>query len=420
MAADAARKILVSKGLGPLAGPGQSPGLALSMLHPSAYGLPPAAETGHEQPSRVDTRPAEPASFRRTNRRRLLPGSAISMAISEAWSVVTPVEAGFAPDIEDRLELARQAGTLPNLHGVVAARAGRIFLERYFAGPDTARARPLGVIRFGPDTLHDLRSVTKSIVGLLYGIALAAGQVPAPDAYLLEQFPEYPELGGEAARRLLTVRHALTMTLGTEWDELTLPYTHPRNSEIAMDRADDRTRYVLDRPIVGPPGVRWIYNGGATALLAAPDRQGNPEIAAGLRAGRLVRPLGNHPYRMGERQDGEAIAASGLRMTPRDLARIGAALLNAGVGTGARSCQRTGWRRPSRPQCRCRMAGVTDAIGIWAPSRWMTARAASAGRKRSAPLAMAGSGFSCCPGWNWPSRSRPAITTYPTNGGHRW
>ncbi len=54
--------------------------------------------------------------------------------------MATPAEAGFAPDLEDRFEIARHAGILPNLHGVVAARDGRIFFERYLAGPDAARA----------------------------------------------------------------------------------------------------------------------------------------------------------------------------------------------------------------------------------------------------------------------------------------
>ncbi len=42
--------------------------------------------------------------------------------------------------------------------------------------------------------------------------------------------------------------HVLSMTMGVEWDELTLPYTDPRNSEIAMEAAPDRYRYVLSRP----------------------------------------------------------------------------------------------------------------------------------------------------------------------------
>jgi hypothetical protein len=55
------------------------------------------------------------------------------------------------------------------------------------------------------------------------------------------------------------------MTLGTEWDELSIHYTDARNSEIAMDHAEDRYRHVLNRPIVEAPGNRWSYNGGATA-----------------------------------------------------------------------------------------------------------------------------------------------------------
>jgi CubicO group peptidase (beta-lactamase class C family) len=64
--------------------------------------------------------------------------------------------------------------------GVVAARSR--------PGPGSARARPLGVVRFGPDTLHDMRSVTKSIVGRLYGVALEQGRIPRPEEELLEQF----------------------------------------------------------------------------------------------------------------------------------------------------------------------------------------------------------------------------------------
>ena len=122
----------------------------------------------------------------------------------------------------------------------------------------------MGKVAFQADTLHDLRSVSKTIVGLLYGIALADGKVPPPDAPLLASFPEYADLAADPARNRWTIHHVLTMTMGTDWDELGVPYSDPTNSEIAMDTAPDRYRFVLGAPVVMEPGKRWIYNGGAT------------------------------------------------------------------------------------------------------------------------------------------------------------
>lgn len=248
--------------------------------------------------------------------------------------LATPEEAGFTSDLDERFEIARQAGTLPNLHGVVASRKGRVFFERYLPGTDSARARPLGTVRFGPETLHDLRSVTKSIVGLLYGMALADGKVPQPDAKLLDHFPEYPDLAADPARRALTVRHVLTMTLGLEWDELTIPYSDPRNSEIAMDNAVDRYRYILGRPIVEAPGEHWAYNGGASALLGRLIAKGTSRSLQEFAREALFEPLGIANTEWERDSRGEAIAASGLRMAPRDLLRIGETVLAGGRWRG--------------------------------------------------------------------------------------
>jgi CubicO group peptidase (beta-lactamase class C family) len=186
---------------------------------------------------------------------------------TDDWQTMPLIEAGFAPDTAERLADAVQSGRLPNLHAVVVARHGKLVLERYDQGEDERWGQPLGRITFGPKVRHDVRSISKSIVGLLYGIALAEGRVSALDQPIVDQFPDYPDLARDPARRRMTIAHALTMTLGTEWDE-TLPYTDPRNSEIAMERSADRYRFVLDRPLIAEPGTRWTYKGGATAVLA--------------------------------------------------------------------------------------------------------------------------------------------------------
>lgn len=170
------------------------------------------------------------------------------------WQPIAPADAGFAPDLEARLDQLIAQKRAWNLHGVVIVRNGRLVLERYFEGEDEARGRRIGKVSFTADTLHDMRSVSKSVVSLLYGIALEQGKVPPPESPLVASFPAYADLA--AGRERLTIHHALTMTMGTEWDELSIPYSNPANSEIAMDRAADRYRYILERRVIEEPGRR--------------------------------------------------------------------------------------------------------------------------------------------------------------------
>ena len=106
------------------------------------------------------------------------------------WTTGTPESAGFDSAYLPGIARALRAGALRNVHGVVVVRHGRLVSEAYFDGRDEYWGRPLGQVRFGPDTVHDLRSITKSIVGLLYGIADGEGRVAALDRPLLDGFPE--------------------------------------------------------------------------------------------------------------------------------------------------------------------------------------------------------------------------------------
>jgi CubicO group peptidase (beta-lactamase class C family) len=262
-------------------------------------------------------------------------GAAMSPLAAAAfeWTSIALKEAGLADDLGGRIDAAQRDGALSGLHGVVIVRYGRLVLERYCTGADEALGRPLGEVGFGPDTLHDLRSVTKSIVGLLYGIALEAGTVPAPEAVLIDQFPEYADLAADPRRRQLTVAHALSMTLGIEWRE-DGDYTNPANGEIAMEMSPDRWRYVLERPIVEAPGTRWVYCGGATALIGRLLTRGTGMTLPTYARAVLFDPLGIGATGWNTGGDGEPLAASGARLTPRDLARVGQLMIQRGQWEG--------------------------------------------------------------------------------------
>jgi CubicO group peptidase (beta-lactamase class C family) len=262
-----------------------------------------------------------------------LVGYSMSSAANISWTPVSHTDAGFDPNLNARIDKLIADKRIWNIHGVVILRGGKLVFERYFTGRDNARGKDIGIVTFEPDTLHDLRSVSKSITSLVYGIALAQGKVPPPEAPLFDSFPEYRDLAKDG-REKLTIHHVLTMTMGMEWDETSIPYTDRRNSEIAMDLAPDRYRFILERKMVREPGRYATYSGGATALLAKIVRKGTGKSLHDFAREVLFDPIGMGKTEWDVDKVGDEFAASGLRTTPRDLALIGQLMLNRGKWNG--------------------------------------------------------------------------------------
>ncbi len=65
------------------------------------------------------------------------------------------------------------AGQSPNSHAVLIERDRRLVYEQYFAGSDQIWGGAAANRTFVAESLHDLRSVSKSVTSALVGIALA-------------------------------------------------------------------------------------------------------------------------------------------------------------------------------------------------------------------------------------------------------
>ena len=167
-----------------------------------------------------------------------------------------------------KLEARLRSGEFPNIHAVLVMQHGKTVAEWYFEGKDWILGQPIGVVKFTPDTLHDARSVTKSVVSVLFGIAMAEGAIKNLDTPVLDYFPEYKDLRTPELLKI-RLRDVLSMTSGFAWDEHTYPYSDPRNSEIAMDISPDPYRYVLTQKVEAPAGTRWAYSGGDVELIGA-------------------------------------------------------------------------------------------------------------------------------------------------------
>jgi len=231
-----------------------------------------------------------------------------------------------------------ESGAIPGIHSVLVIADGKTLVEWYFAGDDQAlRDRgpvPLPHVEFGPDTLHDVRSVTKSVVSILFGIAQDDGAIESLDTPVLDYFPEYADLR-TPERLKIRVRDVLTMTSGLDWDERRYPYTDPRNPSIAMEIAPDLFRYVLSQGIAAPPGTRFSYSGGDVALVGAIIARATKKPLEAFAKERLFGPLGIADFEW-SKANGNPRAEAGLRMTTRDMGKIGSLMLAGGQWNGKR------------------------------------------------------------------------------------
>ena len=173
------------------------------------------------------------------------------MSLSD-WTVANPESAGLRSEpLRDLVEWLDAYGQA-NIHRLLVVRHGRLLFEHYRAGEDECWGEPLGNVSHGPDSKHDLRSVTKSVISLLFGIALDRKLIRDIDEPVINWFPQYSDLRTPEKERI-TLRHLLTMSAGLEWNE-NVPFSDPKNSAMRMLQSSDQCRYVLEQPVVAPGG----------------------------------------------------------------------------------------------------------------------------------------------------------------------
>ena len=117
----------------------------------------------------------------------------------------TPEEQGV--DSERLIESVRRIRDDDlDVRSLVLLRNDHIILELY-------------VHPYDRDTLHNVKSVSKSVISALVGIALEEEVVESLDQAVGEFYPQYFTEGMDARKKTITLRHLLTMTAGLDLDE---------------------------------------------------------------------------------------------------------------------------------------------------------------------------------------------------------
>jgi len=229
--------------------------------------------------------------------------------------------------------LAVENNEYPNIHSVLIAKDGNTVLNRYFAGEDERWGIDLGLVNHNENMLHDVRSVSKSVVSACVGIAIARGEIDNVNQLVFDFFPGYNQYN-TGAKANVSIQHLLTMSAGLQWDE-TLSYTNPANSETQMIYSGNPIEYILSQPLANTPGTLWNYSGGCTQLLASIIQQVSGMDVYQYAQQHLFNPLGISNSEWATYPGSNlSVASGGLRLQPSDMLKIGQLYLNNGNWQG--------------------------------------------------------------------------------------
>ncbi|SFI44414.1 serine hydrolase domain-containing protein [Jannaschia pohangensis] len=272
-----------------------------------------------------------------------------------AASLAFPVLPGLAQAQATGLDAVREAAAgLEQLHSLIVLRDGAEALAMAPRGP-------------GLDRIANVKSVSKTLIALLTGIAIERGHLPGPDARVL------PLLGRAAAgdaRDALTVGHLLSMQTG-------LTSTSGPNYG-AWINSNDWVDYVLNGEPDGRPGGRFIYSTGGWHVLGAVLARTTGRDLHALVRDWLAEPLGISVPQWDRDPQGLYLGGNQMGLTPRDLARVGEMVRQGGAWNGAQIVPATWIETSWRPRARSPWSG--DAYGYgWFLTRF-AGRMAAYGR----------------------------------------
>jgi len=243
-------------------------------------------------------------------------GPTIPEPLADGWDIGTPESVGLDPGAlaaihDELLDPERFVGALAFL----VVKDGKLVFETYLR-TDADR-----------DRYHHMQSTTKSVTSLLFGITQEKGFMPGVETTLCAILAD--ECVGLDPRKLtITLEHLLTMRSGLAIDN--------SDFSVAMwvDTPADPIRFLLDRPLYADPGVAYYYRDADPQLVGYAMQRLTGRSEESLANEYLFGPLGITEYYWDHGGHGESMAAHGLHLRARDLAKLGQLVLDRGAWQG--------------------------------------------------------------------------------------
>lgn len=249
--------------------------------------------------------------------------------LDDGWSVAHAEDHGFDMALLEAMIQGFREGAFENMHAMVVIKDGLLVVDEYHAGT-TVNGE---FVNFTASTLHSTHSVAKSVNSVLVGIALKEGLIESVDVPLVSFFDDYVDPDEAEGRERILLRHALSMTAGLDWDEWNAPYGSTENDHYVMDNAPHPVQYVVTREALAEPGSVFVYNSGLSITLGEIIHRVSG-VSVSTFSNRLFSRLRIDEFFWWTYPDGTVHTGGGLRLRPRDMAKIGELYRRGGAWNG--------------------------------------------------------------------------------------
>jgi CubicO group peptidase (beta-lactamase class C family) len=216
---------------------------------------------------------------------------------------------------------------VPSLGSFALIRHDTMIYEHYFHG--------------GTDsTLFNIKSITKSVISAMGGIARDKNLLPelnTPVLNILTEYNKAPYPGNvwfaesrmedDSIRKKLSLQNLLTMQTGFEWDDFG-PLAD------AYVSSSDPVKFMLDLSFADEPGETFNYCSGASSVFGAVLDKVLKTDLKDYANENLFNPIQVTLHRWDKDPTGRYVGASEMYLTTQDLLRFGMLYLNSGKANG--------------------------------------------------------------------------------------